>query len=309
MRILVTGGAGFQGSHLVEYLICTGHEITVLNTRSTNAEHNIAPFLDDMTVIWGSVTDRDAVAKAVRGQDVVFHLAAHVNVDESVAKPHSYLEVNVGGTLNVLEAIRDEGSRMIFSSSREVYGNAKGSLVTEHAELRPHNPYAVSKTAADRMCFAYHTTYGLDVTVIRSCNIYGERQKSGLGGALIAILGRQAVAGQSLTVFGSGSQQREYMHVSDLVRAYHLVLKRSDLAGATLNVGTGETASVKEIAEFIGTSMGVVTTYQPPRPGEVPGIILDSSIIKGLGFVPHVKFWEGLSDYLDGLTRSPVEEI
>ena len=303
MRILVTGGAGFQGSHLVEYLMRAGHEITILNTPSARAEENISPIVGDITVLWGSVTDREAVVKAVNGQEVVFHLAAHVNVDESVARPHSYLEVNVGGTLNVLEAIREEGARMIFSSSREVYGNAVNSPVTEDAELRPHNPYAVSKTAADRMCFAYHTTYGLDVTIIRSCNIYGERQKSGPGGALISILGSQAANGKPLTVFGSGSQRREYMHVTDLVRAYDLVLERSDVAGTTMKVGSGETASVKEIAEFIGHKMGAPITNQPARPGEVPGITLDSSKIRDLGFTPKIKFWEGLADYLDGLSR------
>ena len=148
------------------------------------------------------------------------------------------------------------------------------------------------------MCFAYHKSYGVDVTVLRPCNIYGERQKAGRGGAVIPIFASLAAAGRPLTVFGSGDQRREYMHVSDLVEAYGLVLGRGDLSGVALNVGTGETPSVKEIASFVAGRVGVSVANQEPRPGEVPGFALDSTRIRSLGFSPRVKFWDGLDAYL-----------
>ena len=299
MRILVTGGAGFSGSHLAENWVQDGHEVTVMNTRSALAEHNIAPFSSNLSIVWGSVTDRELVDETVRSQDVVVHMAAHINVDESVATPRQYLEVNLGGTLNVLEAIRQSEVRLIYASSREVYGHANHSPVPEHAELRPLSPYAVSKAGADRMCFAYHKSYGLDITVVRSCNIYGERQKAGQGGAVIPIFASLAASGKPLSVFGTGSQQREYMHVKDLVSAYDLVLQHNDLSGAVLNLGTGETPSVKEIAEFISDKMGVSIIHEQPRPGEISGFTLDSSRIMELGFTPQVKFWDGLLRYLE----------
>ena len=305
MRILLTGGAGFQGSHLAERWLSTGHDITILNTYSDGALENISSFSSEISVVWGSVTDSEVVDKTVRGHDLVMHMAAHINVDESIANPRSFLDVNVGGTLNVLEAVRHTEARMILASSCEVYGHAKKSSVTENAELRPHSPYAASKAAADRMCFAYHMSYGLDVTIVRPSNVYGPRQKSGRGGAVIPIFASLAAEGKPLTVFGSGDQRREYIHVKDLTSAYDLILQRSDLTGVTLNVGTAETPSVKEIAEFISEKKGVPIKHEPPRPGEVPGFALDSSRIKELGFDPQVKFWDGLSSYLEGIPPPP----
>ena len=299
MRILVTGGAGFQGSHLSEKWSRDGHEITVLNTYSRDAERNISSIRGDVSVVWGSVTDQEIVDKTVRGHDMVAHLAARINVDESLEDPRSFLMVNVGGTLNVLEAVRRWGPRMTFASSCEVYGSADGSPLTERSELRPHSPYAASKAAADLLCFAYHKSFGLDITVMRPCNIFGERQKSGQGGAVIPIFAALAASGKPLTVFGTGTQRREYLHVRDLTEAYDLVLRRQDLSGSSLNVGTGETPSVTEIAQFIARKAGVSIVNEPARAGEVAGFSLDSSRIRTLGFAPKVRFWDGLSDYLD----------
>ena len=146
----------------------------------------------------------------------------------------------------------------------------------EGAELRPHSPYAASKAAADRMAFAYHTSYRLDATILRPCNIYGERQKLGPGGAVIPIFASRALSRLPLKVFGSGNQRREYMHVRDLVAAYDVVLSRDDLAGVTLNVGADETASITEVAGFVASNTGVSTVSEPARAGEVQGFVLDS---------------------------------
>ena len=303
VRILVTGGAGFQGSHLVDRWVGAGHRVTVLDTYSEEAEQNLSQSRDGISVVWGSVTDREIVDKTVRGHDVVVHLAARINVDDSITSPERYLDVNVGGTLNVLEAVRQVGARLIYASSCEVYGYADRSPVTEETEMRPHSPYAASKAAADRMCFAYHKSYSLDVTILRPCNIYGDRQRRGRGGAVIPIFASLAAGGQPLRLFGSGAQTREYMHVSDLVDVYELVLGRSGLSGVTLNAGTGETPSIREIADFISRRMGVSVVNDPPRPGEVQGFALDSSRIRGMGFAPRIKFWDGLAAYLESSAR------
>ena len=284
MRVLVTGGAGFQGSHLAERWVEAGHEVTVLNTISDQAERNMASFAGRVSVVWGSVTDAEIVEKTVRDHEVVVHMAARINVDESLSSPEAFLDVNVGGTLNVLEAVRNTGARLIYASSCEAYGYGESSPLTEDTPLRPYSPYAASKSAADRMCFAFHKSFGIDVTIVRPSNVYGPRQKSGEGGAVIPIFASLAAEGKPLRVFGSGEQRREYLHVSDLVNAYDLILSRNDLAGRTLNVGSGETPSIKEIAEFVSERMGVSVVNEPPRPGEVPGFVLDSALIRSLGF-------------------------
>ncbi len=303
MRILITGGAGFQGSHLAERWSGSGHGVTILNTYSEEAARNIRAVSADSEVVWGSVTDNEIVEKTVRGHDVVVHLAARVNVDESLAEPRAFADVNLDGTINVLEAARRWGSRVVFGSSCEVYGASDGLPVPETAPLRPYSPYSASKAAADRMCYAYHMSYGLDVTILRPSNVYGERQKSGRGGAVIPIFSSLAAAGKPLTVFGTGAQTREYIHVSDLVAAYDMIVGRGDLAGATVNVGTGDIVSVRSIAEFIAERAGVDISEEPARPGEVPQFSLDSTLVGSLGFAPRVKFWDGLGRYLDSWLR------
>jgi dTDP-glucose 4,6-dehydratase len=298
MRILVTGGAGFQGSHLAEHLLHWGHEVTILNTFSQQALANIRPFAENVTVVWGSVTDPEIVEKTVRGQEVVFHLAARPHVDESIQHPSAYLDVNVMGAFHFLEAVRQEGCRLIHASSCEVYGWTGAGTVSETAELRPHSPYAASKVAADRFCFAYWKTYDVNLTIVRPCNVYGPRQKEGKHGAVIPIFVEQALAGKPLAVFGSGEQRREYMHVDDVVSAYSLVLQEQHLHGEVVNFGTGETPSIREIAEFIARRLGATVEHGPARPGEVPGFKLDSTKARQLGFVPRVQFWEGLERYI-----------
>ena len=190
-----------------------------------------------------------------------------------------------------------------------MYGASDGLPVPETAPLRPYSPYSASKAAADRMCHAYHMSYGLDVTIVRPSNVYGERQKSGRGGAVIPIFSSLAAAGKPLTLFGSGAQTREYIHVSDLVfAAYDAIIGRDDLAGATVNVGTGPypdivEGSIRAIAEFIAERAGVEISEQPARPGEVPQFSLDSTLARSLGFTPQVEFWAGLGRYLDTWLR------
>jgi dTDP-glucose 4,6-dehydratase len=314
-RILVTGGAGFQGSHLSEALLAMGHQVTVLNTLSVAAKRNLRIFEANelADIVFGSVTDGELISKTVREHDVVFHLAANVNVDKSLDDPRSFLETNVMGTHHVLEAAREHGSRVIFASTCEVYGDghslAPDALLDETAELRPNSPYAASKAAADRLCYSYFRSYGMDVSIVRPFNIFGERQKSGAFGALIAILVRRAIAGQDLTVFGDGSATRDYLHVSDAVDAYRLVLETPDLKGRAINFASGTNTRVRDIAEYIAAKFGTRVVNGPARPGEVTRFPASIALARSIGFAPKVGIWAGIDRYIEWAKEQPQESV
>src|SRR3989344_1970623 len=159
-RVLVTGGAGFQGSHLAQALVRKGCKVTILNTFSPRAEKNVEPIKAKINCVWGSITDKEVVEKSVRDQDVVFHLASHINVDASLTDPVTTTEVNIFGTLNVLEAVRHYRNRLTYISTCEVYGEAENDRpINETKELKPQSPYAASKAAADRLCYAFFRSY------------------------------------------------------------------------------------------------------------------------------------------------------
>ena len=251
----------------------------------------------------GGLADREAVENAVKDHDVVVHLAARPDEEGPETDPWGFLEINVGGTMNVLEAVRETGARMVFGSGSDVYGKADGTPVSEDAQMLPHSPAAASMVAADRMCFAYHRSFGLDVTILRPGIVYGGQHVSGRGGPGISEFARLAASGKPLRVSGSGKRRYDYIHIEDMADAYDLVLKRTDLSGEALNVGSGATPSIKQIAEYIGRSAGVEVVNEPELPGEAPGVALDSSKIRALGFEPRVDFWGGLSDYLEQSVR------
>ena len=299
MRLLITGGAGFQGSATVARL-SREHELAVLNTPSERARA-VAENMPRVEVIWGSVTDTEVVQKAVADRDAVLHLAARVNVDESIADPASHLAVNTFGTLNVLDSVRKHGCRMLHVSSCEVYGSPLlPGLIEENAEFRPHSPYAASKAAADRLCFAYYKTYGTRVTILRPFNVYGEGQRDGKTGAVIAIFARRAIAGEPLVVFGDGSQSRDFIHIDDVVRAYELVLEQEGLDGEAINFGTGEATTIAEIAQRFSSRAGVPIEHAARRPGEVPTFIgANGAKARTIGFSPSVPFAGGLARYMD----------
>lgn len=302
MKIVITGGAGFQGSHLAESLLKKGHDVTIINTFTEEKLRNIETFKDAVRVVFGSITDPVLVEKTIKGHDLVFHLAANINVDQSLKDPKSFLDVNVMGTFNILEAVRANGIRMIHASTCEVYGDGHDlkadELLDETAELKPNSPYAASKAGADRLCYSYYKSFGVPVTIVRPFNIFGERQKSGTFGALIPILVRKAMIGEKLTVFGDGSATRDYLHVSDLVRAYELVMDTSGLEGKSINFGSGVNTSVSDIAHYIAKKFNAEIKHGPARPGEVTRFPADIRYAESLGFVPKVGIWEGIDRYI-----------
>jgi nucleoside-diphosphate-sugar epimerase len=217
----------------------------------------------------------------------------------------------VMGTYHVLQAAREYGSRVIFASTCEVYGDghalAPDALLDETAELRPNSPYAASKAAADRLCYSYNRSHGLDVTMVRPFNIFGERQKSGAFGALIPILVRRAIAGQDLTVFGDGSATRDYLHVSDVIEAYRLVLESPNLTGRAINFASGTNTSVRDIAEYIAAKFSARVVQGPARPGEVTRFPASIALAKSIGFAPKVGIWQGIDRYIEWAKEQPQE--
>lgn len=301
MRILVTGGAGFQGSHIVDRLLSDGHQVSVLNTYSGGANDNLAAIANKINLIWGSITDREVVNKSVRDNEVIFHLAAYINVDESLAFPGQTIQTNVLGTTNILDAARASQARVIFASSCEVYGDGhrENKFVSESSEMKPNSPYAASKAAADRICYSYYRSFDLDVTIVRPFNVFGERQKAGTFGALIPKLVHQAGKGENLNVFGAGEQERDYCYISDIVEAYMLVFGRSDLKGREINFATGKNTKVIDIAKYIANKFGVGIRHLPARPGEVKTFNADISLAKSLGWQAKTSIWEGIDRYID----------
>ena len=308
MRVLITGGAGFQGSHLTERLVRDGHAVTVLSTLSDLSQRNIAPFANDVSLVWGSVTDAEIVDKTVRDQDAVVHMAARVNVDESIDSPIVFLAVNVIGTYNVLEAARKAGTRVVLASTCEVYGSSNPSPLTECADLRPHSPYAASKAGADRLCYAYHKTYGMNVTVVRPCNIYGERQKSGRGGAVIPIFVERALAGEPLELYGSGTREQTFTYVKDVARACALALAGGQ--SGLYNIAGPRPVTMEELAKAVLAAVphtsSTILYSGKPDPNE--GVHRRISLAKaqaGLGYMPAYDIAAGLGEMVRELLNPP----
>ena len=306
MKILVTGGLGFQGSHLVEALVKEGHEVTALTTHSERAfdighEMGIGAdsFHPKLRVVWGSITDREIVNKTVRDQDAVYHLAARMQVDESIRHPRDYVETNVLGTLNILEAVRNTGARLIHVSTCEVYGDKYAyDQRYEYNALFPNSPYAASKVAADRLVYSYFITYAVNAVIARPANVYGPRQRKGVNGNVIPIFVGRAMNNKPIQVYGTGKQSREFIHVDDVVKAYELLLKKGR-AGEVFNIGSGEQIKIIDIACDIANSFGVEVKHVPPREGEVKQFILNSDKAKKqLGWEATIPFDEGLEHYV-----------
>lgn len=302
MRSLVTGGAGFIGSNLVDALVARGDEVAVLDDLSSGRRENLAAALAagaSLTV--ASVADRDAVADAVARHrpELVFHLAAQIDVRRSVADPLFDLEVNVGGTIGLAQAALEHGAqRLVFASTGgAIYGEGAGRELplAEDAECRPDAPYGQSKHAAEGYLGVFARLHGLSSVSLRLGNVYGPRQDPHGEAGVVAIFCGALGSGRRPRVFGDGRQTRDYVYVGDVVAAF-LAAAASDATGA-LNVGTGREASVLELGRALADAYG--TTFDPemapPRPGEVERIAIDSSrAAAAIGWRAEVGLEEGL---------------
>jgi nucleoside-diphosphate-sugar epimerase len=277
--ILVTGGAGFIGSHLVDDLVKRGHRVRVLDNFSTGKKENLAHSLRMVKVIRGDVRDPLAVRKAARGVKRIFHLAAVSSVPQSVADPGSTWDANVGGTLNVLEAARlNNVGRLVFISSASVYGAQKKIPFVESMSLSGSSPYATSKLVGEQFCELYGRLYGLETVALRLFSVYGPRQNPRSQYAnVIPAFATHLLAGRTPTIYGTGRQTRDFVFVTDVARALRTAAYRKNLAGQVINMGTGQQTSVvgllHSIQEVLGTH--VKPQYEPKNAGDDPRTCAD----------------------------------
>lgn len=296
-QCLVTGGAGFIGSHLVDALKAAGARVRVLDNFSTGKRENVPAGVE---VIEGDIRDRSVVTRAMQGITHVFHEAAIASVAASVEDPVTTDDVNVRGTLHVLEAARAcSVQRVMFASSASVYGDPEELPVREHQAPRPASPYAVSKLAGEAYCCAAFATYGLETVPLRYFNVYGPRQdpRSPYSGVISIFL--QAVReGRAPTIFGDGQQTRDFIHVSDIVRANLLAAAAPRTAcGRAYNCGTGARTSLLQLLDILQQIAGrsIACAFAAARPGDVRHSCADiTQIGRVLGFVPRMTLAEGL---------------
>ncbi len=302
MRALVTGGAGFIGSHLVDALVAHGHEVVALDDLSSGRRENLAEAQDrGARLIEASVADPAALQGplAEARPEMIFHLAGQIDVRRSVADPVHDLDVNVGGTINLLEAARAHGSRrfLFASTGGAIYGEGagRGLPLGEDADCLPDAPYGQSKLAAEGYLALYERLYGVSTIALRLGNVYGPRQDPHGEAGVVAIFSRALLAGEVPTVFGDGEQTRDYISASDVVAGF-LAAADTDASGA-INLGTGTETNVLDLGTTIAGFAGAEFNPQmaPPRAGEVQRISIDPGRARSeLGWTASSTLEQGL---------------
>jgi len=300
MKALVTGGAGFIGSNIVRLLLEEGHSVMVLDDLSTGYRRNLDSF-PQVEFIEGDVRDAETVARAMDGADVVFHLAASVGNPRSIENPIQDSEVNVIGTLRVLEAARYAGVRkIVFSSSAGIFGELKYLPICEDHPVEPDSPYGASKLAAEKLCLVYAKLYDLEVACLRYFNVYGVNQRYDAYGNVIPIFAHRLLHGLPLIIYGDGEQTRDFVNVRDVARANLLAAQADGISGA-FNIASGTVITINHLAGLMREVSRVDTgvEYAPPRKGDVRYSLADiSAAHKAFGYEPAVDLVEGLAEYM-----------
>lgn len=305
MRVLVTGGAGFIGSHLVDELLDRDFEVTVMDNLSTGKMENISHHEDNehFRFIEGNITNRNEVKKALKDIDEVIHTAALTSVPLSVEKPELTEKVNVEGTKNLLEnSIKNEVQRFVFSSSCAVYGRSKDLPISEDFELNPMSPYGESKLDAERYCMRF-SEKGLETVCLRYFNVYGPRQGSGPYAGVILKFLERVKEDKPPVIYGDGEQTRDFVHVGDIVRGTLLGLEKDGISGEAFNLGTGTEVSINELCEKIlkiTESSDLKPVHEESKPGDIRRSRADlSKSREKLGYEPSVSLEEGLLDLVN----------
>ncbi len=296
MRVLVTGGAGFIGSNIVDGCLAAGYEVVVVDNLHTGKRSNVAPEARFYEVDIRNISALAEVIKREKPQ-IIFHEAALANVRESVEKPDIYAETNIIGSINLLEVSRKQGvSKVIYASTGGAcYGEPTSLPATEEHPVNPLDPYGVSKHTVEHYLFLYKYNYGLDYTILRYPNVYGPRQDPFGEAGVIAIFTRQMLDNKECIVNGNGEQQRDFVYVDDIVKANLLATDKG--SGQIYNLGWGEPVSVNEVFSALKAATGYrkEPTYGPAKVGEVYRIYLDSSKAgQDLDWQPQIALQEGI---------------
>ncbi|MBM3297603.1 MAG: SDR family oxidoreductase [Candidatus Aminicenantes bacterium] len=296
---LVTGGAGFIGSHLVEELVRAGERVRVLDNFLTGRRENLEGLAGRFELIEGDVREPETCRRAVRGASCVLHQAALPSVPRSLREPALSNAINVGGTLNMLAASREAGvKRFVFASSSSVYGDDERLPKREGSEGTPLSPYAVTKAAGEKYCQVFNRTLGLPCVCLRYFNIFGPRQDpSSQYAAVIPLFISACLEGRPPTIFGDGTQSRDFTYVSNVVRANLLACRAEEAPGRVMNIACGGRATVSELVSHIRDILGSreEPVFGPPRPGDVLHSWADlAQAERVLGYRPEVGLREGL---------------
>jgi len=298
MRALVTGGAGFIGSHIVDRLLADGHQVRVLDDFSTGKRGNL-PEHPELTVVEGDVGDFDTVTEAMAGVDRVFHEAAVASVPRTLDDPVGSHRANYMGTLHVLEAARRAGTqRVVFAASAAAYGDRAAPPNLETMPVDPVSPYAVDKVASEHICRVYHRLYGVETVCLRYFNVFGPRQDpSSPYSGVISIFADCAREGRRPTVYGDGEQTRDFVFVSDVVEANMRAAMTPGVGALTVNIGTGRTTTLNQLLAAIGRVTGapMQADYAEPRAGDIRDSWADASrAAETLGWSAEVELEQGL---------------
>jgi nucleoside-diphosphate-sugar epimerase len=312
MEYLVTGGAGFIGSHIVEALLKSGQKVRVLDNFSTGKRQNIAPFLRDIKLVEGDMRDPDTVSKAVHGVDVIFHEAAVPSVPRSVREPRFTHDVNVNGTLGLLLAAKDCGvSRFVYASSSSAYGDTPTLPKVEEMPPAPLSPYAVQKLMGEYYVRVFYLVYGLPTVALRYFNVFGPRQDpTSEYSAVIPKFITRIMAKNPPLIYGDGAQTRDFTYIDNVVSANMLAVDSNQCLGEVMNISAGQRLDLIELAKTIGGVMGVGIdpVFGPPRDGDIKHSFGDIAKAKRLlGYTVRVDLTEGLSRtvkwYRDGASQ------
>lgn len=295
---LITGGAGFIGSHLAKELVRRGQHVRVFDNFSSGSEGNLCEIKNDIEFIQGDIRDYSALLKACQGADFVSHHAALVSVPQSIRQPRETMEINVQGTVNLLEAARqNKVRRVVFASSCAIYGDAqKAALFTEQSPFKGKSPYAVSKYAGSGLCRLYTQLFNLPTVSLVYFNVFGPGQRfDSPYAAVIARFLHQAAAGEPIYINGDGTQTRDFISVQDIVQANLLAFEKA-APGQTYNVGSGKTYSLLQLADFIEqiSARPLKRIFRPEREGDILFSAADISKIQALGFCPSLSLQQAL---------------
>ena len=300
MKTIVTGGAGFIGSHLVDKLLNLKHDVTVLDNFSTGRPDNLSHIKDKIKLINCDISKKDKWISEFEGVDWVFHVAALADIVPSIQNPEGYFNANVLGTLNIAEVCKkNKIKRIIYLASASCYGIPDEYPTTEKAKIKLEYPYALTKLLGEQIMLHWSNVYNLPVTSLRLFNVYGTRSRtSGTYGAVFGVFLAQKLAGTAFTVVGDGNQTRDFTYVSDVIRAI-ICAAKSNKIGEIYNVGSNESVSVNRIVKLLGAEK---IAYIPKRPGEpdksLAGI---NKIKKELNWEPKIKIEEGIKELLKNI--------
>lgn len=301
-KVLVTGGAGFVGSHLAEALLKKRCEVIILDNLSTGFMENISHLLDcgnKVHFIQGDIRDPEVCLKAAEGVDIIFHEAAQINPVLAVEDPFFDFEVNASGTLNLLDAARKRDVKKFIFAATNVYGDPKYLPIDENHPLDLLSPYAASKLSGEAYCMVYNRTYGIETVRLRYTNIYGPRQRSTKSeSGVIAIFIERVINGKPPVIFGDGEKTRDFVYVSDVVKANILAAESERCAGEVFNIGSGKETSINALAELVLKVCGnkdLSPIHEPPRKADFQRCKVDTTKARNLlGFRLEIQLEEGL---------------